>query len=108
MIKTQELLEGLEVHADAMKRNLEITKGAIVSEAVMMGLGKQMGRQFAHDLVYEVCQKAAKEGKEILDLLWEDERVRESVTKDELENLCDPANYLGYSEVFVDRVAAMC
>ena len=108
MVKTQELLEGLEVHEEAMKRNLGITKGAIVSEAVMMGLGPKLGRQFAHDLVYEVCQRAAKEDKEILELLWEDERVRAAVDREELQRLCEPGNYLGYSEVMVDRVVAMC
>lgn len=108
MVKTQELVEGLEVHEDAMRRNLDITKGAIVSEAVMMGLAKALGRQYAHDLVYEVCQKAAREGKMMIDLLWKDEQVRNAVERKELERLCDPGNYLGYSEVMVDKVVAMC
>ncbi|KPI41045.1 uncharacterized protein AB675_7991 [Cyphellophora attinorum] len=109
VVKTQELVEGLEVHADAMRRNLDITKGAVVSEAVMMGLAeKGLGRQYAHDLVYEVCQRAAREGKEMIELLWEDEQVRAAVEREELEGLCDPGNYLGYSAVMVDRVVAMC
>ena len=43
--QTQYLLEGLEVNEEGMQRNLALSKGAIVSEAVMMGLGKSIGRQ---------------------------------------------------------------
>jgi 3-carboxy-cis,cis-muconate cycloisomerase len=106
--KTAELVAGIEVHERAMRDNLDITKGAIVSEAVMMGLGKKLGRQYAHDLVYEVCRKAAKEGRPLLELLWEVEEVRKAISHDELEKLCDPANYLGYSEMMVDKVLATC
>ena len=51
--QTHYLLNGLEVDDAAMKRNLALSKGAVVSEAVMMGLGKTIGRQKAHDIVYE-------------------------------------------------------
>jgi 3-carboxy-cis,cis-muconate cycloisomerase len=106
--KTAELVAGLEVHERAMRDNLDITKGAIVSEAVMMGLGSKLGRQYAHDLVYEVCRKAAKEDRPLMELLWEVEEVRKAISRDELEKLCDPANYLGYSEMMVDKVLAAC
>jgi len=43
--QTKYLLEGLEVDEAGMKKNLDSTKGAVVSEAVMMGLGKTIGRQ---------------------------------------------------------------
>jgi len=48
--QTQYLFEGLEVDEKGMQRNLELSKGMVVSEAVMMGLGKTIGRQFAHDV----------------------------------------------------------
>ena len=108
MTKTAELLAGLEVHEEQMRRNLDITKGAIVSEAVMMGLGKSLGRQYAHDLIYDACQRAVKEDRPMIELLWENDEVRKAVSRDELEKLCDPANYLGYSEVMVDKVLETC
>ncbi|UJR08039.1 hypothetical protein I4U23_012316 [Adineta vaga] len=55
------LMVGLQVHPKNMRRNLNLTKGLIVSEAVMMGLGAKTGRQTAHDLVYEYCRRAALE-----------------------------------------------
>lgn len=105
--KTSELITGLEVHSDAMKRNLEITRGSVVSEAVMMGLAPKLGRQFAHDLVYELCRRSVKEDIPLLTLLCADDKVRESgLSKEELEGLCDPANYTGLSVEMVDRVLA--
>lgn len=102
---THYLLADLEVDEEGMKRNLALSKGAIVSEAVMMGLGKTMGRQRAHDLVYELCRKAQVEDKSLVELLKESEEIkRAGLPEDELEKLCDPENYLGLSEIMVEMV----
>ncbi|KAF2481727.1 beta carboxy-cis-cis-muconate lactonizing enzyme, cyloisomerase, CLME2 [Neohortaea acidophila] len=107
LVQTQYLLEGLEVDEEGMKRNLALSRGAIVSEAVMMGLGKKIGRQYAHDVVYELCRRAQLEDKSLLELLKGDEGVKKAgLSDEELEGLCDPANYLGLSEVMVERVLA--
>ncbi|SMR50332.1 unnamed protein product [Zymoseptoria tritici ST99CH_3D1] len=103
--QTGTLLEGLEVDVEGMARNLEISKGAIVSEAVMMGLGKKVGRQYAHDLVYGLCRRAQVEGRALVELLREDEEVKKAELEEgELERLCDPGNYLGLSGVMVEMV----
>ena len=103
--QTHYLLEGLEVDEEGMQRNLALSKGAIVSEAVMMGLGKTIGRQYAHDIVYDLCRKAQLEDKSLLELLQDDERIKKTgLSESELERLCDPANYLGLSEEMVDKV----
>lgn len=99
------LLDGLEVDEEGMAKNLALSKGAVVSEAVMMGLGKTIGRQYAHDIVYELCRKAQLEDKSLLELLKADKGIKKSGLSDkELERLCDPGNYLGLSELMVDRV----
>lgn len=102
---TAENLEGLEVDEESMKRNLEISKGAIVSEAVMMGLGETLGRQKAHDVVYDLCREANLSGRPLVDLLDKSREV--DLPREELERLCDPGNYLGLSEKMTDRVLAM-
>lgn len=104
MKHTVDLLAGLEVHEDAMQKNLGVTRGAIVSEAVMMGLGKTLGRSYAHDLVYDLCRDAIKQDKPLEEFLAENEEVSKKLTREELESLCNPANYLGYSVEMVDRV----
>ncbi|KAG6896591.1 hypothetical protein C0992_007296 [Termitomyces sp. T32_za158] len=102
---TQEILTGLEIHPEAMKKNLKKTQGAVTSEAVMMQLGKLIGRQVAHDLIYDLCRKAAQEDRPLVDLLSENELVLNSgVTRNELESWCDPANYMGLSKEMTIRV----
>ena len=54
---------GLQVDEKKMRANLDITNGLIVSEAVMMGLGPHLGRQYAHDLVYDICRKVVATGR---------------------------------------------
>jgi 3-carboxy-cis,cis-muconate cycloisomerase len=100
------VLEGLEVDAARMRANLDMTLGMIVSEAVMMGLGPHLGRQRAHDLVYDICRKVATTGTPLVDLLAQDAEISRHLTRGELAKMCDPANYLGLSGEMVDRVLA--
>ena len=104
--QSRQVLEGLEVDAAAMRRNIEMTQGQVMSEAVMMGLGPYLGREAAHDRVYDICRDALKQQRPLLDLLCEDAQIMEHVSRDQLAAMCDPANYLGQSGVMVDRVLA--
>jgi 3-carboxy-cis,cis-muconate cycloisomerase len=97
---------GLEVDVARMRRNLDMTHGLVVSEAVMMGLAPTMGREYAHDLVYDICRAAIKEERPLLDLLAENAEIMKKVTREQLAAMCDPAAYLGQSGVMVDRVLA--
>jgi 3-carboxy-cis,cis-muconate cycloisomerase len=105
--QTRDIVQGLEVDAARMRANLDMTGGAIVSEAVMMGLGPHLGRQRAHDLVYDICRDATKTGKPLIDLLAADAEISRHVSRAELEKMVDPANYLGLSGEMVDRVLAL-
>jgi 3-carboxy-cis,cis-muconate cycloisomerase len=98
------VLEGLEVDADQMRANIDMTGGLVMSEAVMMGLGKYIGREYAHDLVYDICREAVKQKRPLLDLLCENPEISAHLDRPALARLCDPANYLGQSGVMVDRV----
>jgi 3-carboxy-cis,cis-muconate cycloisomerase len=106
LAQTLFVLTGLQVDAKKMRSNLDLTKGLIVSEAVMMGLGPHLGRQYAHDLVYDVCRKVVATGRPLVDLLAEDAEVKKYLDRPALERLCDPANYLGEAGAMVDRVLA--
>jgi 3-carboxy-cis,cis-muconate cycloisomerase len=101
------LVSGLEVDPAHMRRNLDITGGLIVSEAVMMGLGPYLGRQRAHDLVYAICRAAIASGRSFLDLLAEDKEIAPHLDRAALAQLVDPANYLGLAGEMVDRVLAL-
>ena len=104
--QSRAMLEGLEVDPQAMRRNIDLTLGLVMSESVMMGLGPHIGREVAHDLVYDICRQAVKQQRPLLDLLCENEQIMAHVDRAALAALCDPANYLGQSGVMVDRVLA--
>jgi 3-carboxy-cis,cis-muconate cycloisomerase len=89
-----------------MRANLDLTGGAIVSEAVMMGLGPHLGRQRAHDLVYDICRKVAGTDEPLVDVLAQNEEIRRHLTRAQLEKMCDPAAYLGLAGEMVDKVLA--
>jgi 3-carboxy-cis,cis-muconate cycloisomerase len=104
LAQTRFIIEGLQVNAEKMRENLAITNGLIMSEAVMMALGPKLGRNKAHDLVYDVCREVVKTGRPLIDLLVEDKEIGKHVTRKSLEKMTDPANYLGVAGQMVDRV----
>ena len=104
LAQTRFVVDGLQVNERKMRANLDMTRGLIMSEAVMMGLGAKMGRNRAHDVVYDVCREVAKTGRPLLDLLEEDKEISRHADRKTLEKLVDPANYLGVAGEMVDRV----
>ena len=107
LAQTRALVSGLQVDEKKMRANLDLTRGLIVSEAVMMGLGPYIGRQYAHDLVYDICREVVATGRPLVDLLAENKEIARHLDRAALARLCDPANYLGEAGVMVDRVLAM-
>lgn len=100
------MLEGLEVFPDAMRRNLDVTSGLIVAEAVMMGLAPAIGRGRAHDLVYDACRTAAGERRPLLDVLRGLPEITGKLSDDELVRLTEPGNYVGQAPEMIDRLLA--
>jgi 3-carboxy-cis,cis-muconate cycloisomerase len=100
------MLGGLIVDTSRMAKNLAMTHGLIVGEAVMMGLAPHTGRNEAHDLVYDACRAAIETDRPLLDVLLETPSVAGPLGADRLRALTDPANYLGAAPTMVDRVLA--
>lgn len=102
--QTNFALGGLVVNADAMMNNLCSTRGLIVGEAVMMGLAPFIGRQPAHDVVYEACKESIEQGKPLLDVLRSRPAVMEKIDDEKLAALCNPTNYFGSSQLMADAM----
>jgi 3-carboxy-cis,cis-muconate cycloisomerase len=100
------MLGGLMVDSGRMARNLGMTHGLIVAEAVMMGLAPHTGRNEAHDLVYDACRVAIETDRPLIDVLLETPAVAGSLGPQRLQELTDPANYLGAAPAMVDRMLA--
>jgi 3-carboxy-cis,cis-muconate cycloisomerase len=99
-------LGGLIVDENKMAENLDISRGLIVAEAVMMGLAPDLGRQEAHDVVYDACRIANEKGMMLADALSADPRVSARIDRATIERLTSPKNYLGLAPEMVDRVLA--
>jgi 3-carboxy-cis,cis-muconate cycloisomerase len=94
------------VDPDRMRRNLDLTHGLIVAEAVMMGLAPHLGRGEAHHVVKHACDVALTERLSLTDALQRDPAVASRLDRAAIERLTDPASYLGSAGAFVDRVLA--
>jgi 3-carboxy-cis,cis-muconate cycloisomerase len=100
------MLSGLTVDEKRMRKNLDLTSGLIVAEAVMMGLAPYIGRQTAHDVVYGACRTVNEKGGSLAEALSEVPEVTAHLDRKAIEKLTDPANYLGIAPTMVDRVLA--
>src|ERR1700682_8802 len=99
------MLAGLVVHDRRMRENLDLTHGLIVAEAVMMALAPKLGRQHAHEIVYDACRKAIEGGGQLADILAKMPEIVDALGGvDAIRHHCDPVNYLGLSGEMVDRV----
>ena len=107
LAQTRFVVEGLQVNEKRMRDNIGITKGLLMSEAVMMGLGAAIGRNRAHDVVYDICREVVKTGRPLVDLLAEDKEISKHASRKQLEKMVDPTNYLGVAGEMVDRVLKM-
>jgi 3-carboxy-cis,cis-muconate cycloisomerase len=99
-------LGGLIVDEAQMAKNLDISRGLIVAEAVMMGLAPQLGRQEAHDVVYDACRRANERHITLAEALLADPQVTARIDRATIERLTSPGNYLGLAPQMVDRVLA--
>ncbi|OWJ96181.1 3-carboxy-cis,cis-muconate cycloisomerase [Pseudomonas sp. A46] len=100
------VVPGLEVDTPRMRRNLELTQGLVLAEAVSIELAQSIGRDAAHHLVEQCCRQAVKEGAHLRAVLGANAEVTAQLSAAELDRLLDPAHYLGQARRWVDRALA--
>ena len=100
------LLDGLQVFPDRMRENLDLSGGLIMAEALMLELGRQIGRQRAHDAVYEAAQASVTAARPFRETLAADPHVSAGLTSTQVDALLDPARYTGLCSQFAERGAA--
>ena len=101
-----EVVEGLDVDADRMRTNLDITQGLIFAEAVQMALAPEMGRGTAHSLVAGACRRAIAEHAHLREILAQEPKVTQILDAQALVQLFDSQHYLGATHAFIERVLA--
>ena len=97
---------GMEVDSARMLRNLDLTQGLVLAEAVSTVLAQRLGRDTAHHLLEGCCKRAVAEGRHLRAVLGDEPQVTAELSADELDRLLDPAHYLGQAQAWVERAVA--
>ena len=95
LARLQVMIAGLQINPVRMRRNLDLSGGLIMAEALMLSLGAHIGRQEAHDAIYDAAQEAATGGQSFATLLAQNQTVTAHLGADDIARLLDPAAYLG-------------
>ncbi|UCP09554.1 3-carboxy-cis,cis-muconate cycloisomerase [Pseudomonas sp. MM213] len=98
--------DGLEVDAERMARNLDLTQGLVLAEAVSIVLAQRVGRDTAHHLLEQCCKRAVAEQRHLRAVLGDEPHVTAELSAAELDHLLDPAHYLGQARTWVERAVA--
>jgi adenylosuccinate lyase len=109
LIRMTRVIEGLTVNADRMRANLDLTRGLVFSQRVLLELmEKGWPRQDAYDLVQSLAKATLGGGPDLKDRLKADARVRESADENEIESWFDVNRYLHNLDKIYERVGVTC
>ena len=98
------VLTDLHVDVASMRRNLDSLGGFLLSERVMFELSEKVGKQTAHDLVYEASMHGIENNISFEDALLQNEQVKKAMTLAEVKAVLDPTTYVGRAPEIVDEV----
>jgi adenylosuccinate lyase len=99
------ILGGLTVRPARMRANVDLLGGMIMSEALMLELARDLGRERAHDVVYEAAMDAHATGRRFTEVLGEHGEISARLSREALEALLQPERYLGLGPTLVDEIA---
>ena len=101
LVRFREILEGMRVYPESMRRNLNATRGVIFSQQVLLTLAKAgASREAAYHMVQRNAMRAWEEGEEFKTLLLNDPDVRAVLSEGAIESCFD----LGYHLRHVDEI----
>ncbi|RMF86366.1 MAG: adenylosuccinate lyase [Nitrospinota bacterium] len=100
----RKVLAGLQIWEEQMTRNLHLLGGLLLSERVMLALGEKIGKQTAHELVYEIAMRAYEEKIPFRQALASDPRITTHLDPERLDHLLDPTTYIGLAPLLVEQV----
>ncbi|MFX1500888.1 MAG: adenylosuccinate lyase [Promethearchaeota archaeon] len=106
MIKQlNENLIGLEFNERKIEENLNLTKGACLSEKFMVQLVKKgIGRQEGHEILRKASIEARTKDLYLKDILIKNNQIKEKFTKAELDDIFDPYQYIGQAVEQVENL----
>ncbi len=100
--RARRMFSKLIVKEENMLRNFAASNNYALSEAVMNKLALKIGRSEAYSLVKKAIKTAGSDDT-LRDVIDKNESLRSRLTKEEIDALMDPANYVGCAAAIVDR-----
>ncbi len=95
LVKFHGVVRDLDLHPENMRRNLELTRGLVFSESVLLALvRKGLTREEAYALVQRNAMRSWSTGRDFLSLLLEDPEVTGHLSREELEACFDLPSHL--------------
>ena len=92
------VISGLEIHEDAVKRNLDLLQGVNLAESVMLELTRRgMPRQDAHEIIRRASLQALDERRPLAEILSAVPGVAELLPAEEIAGFFTAESYLGLS-----------
>ncbi|MGX9933962.1 adenylosuccinate lyase [Advenella kashmirensis] len=106
LLQARNLLAGLRIDKENMNRNLDMMRGYLLSERVMLELGARVGKDHAHEWVYEASMKGIENKQDFGSAMRDHPQIAQALSDEDIANLIDPANYLGQTGASIDRTLA--
>lgn len=98
------VMKNLVVNEDKMRKDLYVLKGLMQSEGIMLELGKHIGKQTAHGIVYDISMETFEKDADFGEMLFANEVVKKHLTKEKIDEILNPETYIGLSGEICDRV----
>ena len=99
------ILRGAVFDENKIEENLNLTKGACLSEKVMVELVKRgIGRQEGHEILRKAAIKSRTENRFIKDIILENDEIKAKFTEYEISELLDPHKYIGSAVLQVETL----
>lgn len=106
LVQLTYILSELEVNTVQMRKNLDIQGSLPYSERIMFKLGKVIGKQTAHELVYQAAMKAIENHDNFISLLYQEPTVSTHFSKETIQSWIVPENNIGENLAKVDDVVS--
>ena len=99
------VVTGMAVYPDRMKRNLELTRGLVFSPRVLLALVEAgMDRDEAYELVQAHSLAASDSDSDFRELIRADSRVTARISENGLADLFDYGYFLRFTDAIFERI----
>jgi adenylosuccinate lyase len=99
------VVKDLIVNTKNMRRNLELTRGLIFSQKILLALiNTGLSREDAYKIVQDNAMRVWEEGKDFITLLKRDNRVIERIDEKTIDSLFDYNYYMKHIDTIFQRL----